>query len=46
MGILPEPGTRPEFIDFLHETASYLATHPDLKVISFTDLVTGSISLN
>ncbi len=27
-----------EFIDFLHETASYLSTHPHLKVISFNDL--------
>lgn len=34
------------FIDFLHETASYLATHPDLKVISFDDLAQGDYPLN
>jgi len=34
------------FIDFLHETASYLATSPDIKVISFADLVNGHIPLN
>jgi hypothetical protein len=33
-------------IDFLHETGSYLATHPDLKVISFSDLVDGNLPLN
>jgi len=27
------------FIEFLHQTASYLASHPAIKVISFTDLV-------
>ena len=34
------------FIAFLHETASYLATHPDIKVITFDDLVSGKIPLN
>jgi hypothetical protein len=34
------------FIDFLHETAAYLATHPHLKVISFDDLATGKYPLN
>jgi hypothetical protein len=34
------------FIDFLHETANYLATHPQLKVVSFDDLVTGNVPLN
>jgi hypothetical protein len=34
------------FIDFLHETADYLATHPHLKVISFEDLATGKYPLN
>jgi Uncharacterized protein conserved in bacteria (DUF2334) len=34
------------FIDFLHETASYLATHPQLKVISFSDLVGCNFPLN
>jgi len=33
-------------IDFLHETASYLATHPHLKVVSFDDLVKNRIPLN
>ncbi len=27
------------FIGFLHETGAYLASHPDIKVISFEDLV-------
>ena len=35
-----------EFIDFLHETASYVATHPDLQAISFADLVDGRVQLN
>jgi hypothetical protein len=34
------------FIRFLHETAHYLANHPDLKVISFSELVSGRIRLN
>jgi hypothetical protein len=34
------------FIDFLHETATYLATHPQVKVVSFSDLVTQNIPLN
>jgi hypothetical protein len=34
------------FIDFLHETASYVATHPELEVISFSDLVNSRIRLN
>jgi len=34
------------FIDFLHETASYVATHPELRVISFSDLVCGKVRLN
>lgn len=35
-----------EFIDLLHETGAYLATHPNLKVISFDDLATGAYPLN
>jgi predicted deacetylase len=35
-----------QFIGFLHETADYLATHPDLKVISFSDLVQGRLAVN
>jgi len=34
------------FIGFLHETAHYLARQPDLKVISFSELVSGRIRLN
>jgi hypothetical protein len=34
------------FIGFLHETAEYLSHHPEIKVISFSDLVSGSIRLN
>ncbi|HWI59200.1 MAG TPA: DUF2334 domain-containing protein [Bacillota bacterium] len=34
------------FIEFLHETAHYLATHPGLKVITFSDLVNRRIRLN
>lgn len=35
-----------EFIDLLHETASFLATHPNVKVISFADLVKSKLPLN
>jgi len=35
-----------EFIDFLHETASYLATHPHVKVISFAELANSRLRLN
>src|SRR5436190_14498061 len=34
------------FIDFLHQTADYLATHSEIKVISFDDLVSQKIPLN
>lgn len=34
------------FIDLLHETAAFLATHPHLKVISFDDLVSGNYPVN
>jgi hypothetical protein len=34
------------FIDFLHETGSYIATHPNLKVISFSDLLHSRIVMN
>ncbi len=34
------------FIEFLHETAAYLATHPEIKVISFKDLAQGGVRLN
>jgi hypothetical protein len=34
------------FIGFLHETARYLASNPDLRVISFSDLAKGHIQLN
>lgn len=33
------------FIDFLHETGEYVATHPELEVISFGDLVDGRVAL-
>jgi len=33
-------------IEFLHETAAYIANHPELKVVSFADLVNGRIQLN
>ena len=35
-----------EFIGFLHETAGYLANHPEVKVIRFSDLLTRKIRLN
>lgn len=35
-----------EFIDFLHETAAYLASHPDVKVVSFSDLLSQNLRLN
>ena len=34
------------FIAHLHETADYLAKQPDLKVISFSELLTEKIPLN
>lgn len=34
------------FIACLHETANYLATHPEFKVISFKQLAEGGIPLN
>jgi hypothetical protein len=34
------------FIEFLHETAAYLASHPDVKVVSFSDLLTQNFRLN
>ena len=34
------------FIDFLHDTAEYPAHHPEIKVISFDDLVKNGRSLN
>ncbi len=34
------------FIDFLHETASYLATHPQVKVTTFEALAQGEVPLN
>ena len=33
------------FIGFLHETARYLASNPEIKVISFSDLAKGCIQL-
>jgi hypothetical protein len=42
------PGGTPNetFIQRLHETAEYLASQPDIKVISFADLVEGQVPLN
>ena len=40
------PEADSEFIEFLHETASYVATHPELKAISFDDLASGEVQLN
>jgi len=34
------------FIEFLHQTGDYLATHPDIKVISFDDLLKGDLAVN
>jgi len=34
------------FIGLLHETAEYLASEPDIRVISFSDLLDSNISLN
>lgn len=41
-----ENKTDEAFIGFLHETAHYLATNPDIKVISFSDLAAGGVRLN
>jgi hypothetical protein len=34
------------FIGLLHQTADYLASHSDIKVISFADLAQGGVELN
>jgi hypothetical protein len=34
------------FVHLLHETAAYLGSQPDLKVISFSDLATNRVPLN
>jgi hypothetical protein len=34
------------FIDFLHETLRHLANRPDVKIVSFDDLISGGIALN
>jgi hypothetical protein len=34
------------FIDFLHETLRHLARRPDVKIVSFDDLISGGIALN
>jgi hypothetical protein len=34
------------FISFLHQTANYLASHPDIQVISFSDLAQKRVRLN
>src|SRR5205085_9554166 len=34
------------FIDFLHDTAEYLAASPELTVVSFDDLLASRIPLN
>jgi hypothetical protein len=34
------------FIEFLHETAEYLAHNPDLQVITFSDLLNRPLSVN
>jgi len=33
------------FIDFLHETASHLATCPETRVIAFEDLISGAVEI-
>jgi len=33
-------------IEVLHQTGDYMATHPEIKVISFSELLDGSVSLN
>ncbi|HEV2392298.1 MAG TPA: DUF2334 domain-containing protein [Verrucomicrobiae bacterium] len=35
-----------DFIGFLHETGNFVATHPQLKALSFDDLVNGNVPLN
>ena len=34
------------FIDFLHETAAYIAANPDLKAVSFSELADNGMPLN
>lgn len=42
----PEGTAHEKFIGLLHQTASYLASQADIKVISFDDLVRGGVELN
>lgn len=35
-----------EFIGFLHQTADYLAGHPDIRVVTFSDVVSSRLPLN
>lgn len=35
-----------EFISFLHQTAEYLASKPDIRVIRFSELARGNVALN
>jgi hypothetical protein len=42
----PSKGPDEPFIGFLHETADYLASNPDIKVIPFSELVSSRIRLN
>jgi hypothetical protein len=42
----PSAGPDDAFINILHETADFLATHQQIKVISFSDLLNGEIPLN
>jgi hypothetical protein len=35
-----------KFIQALHETAKYLAEHPDLRVVSFQDVASGQVPLH
>jgi len=41
-----DPQPDEPFINFLHQTADYLAANPEIKVISFSDLVKGDLPLN
>ena len=42
----PEGNPREDFIRVLHQTADYLASQKDIKVISFADLARGGLQLN
>ena len=42
----PERGPDSAFIETLHRTGDWLASQPDVKVVTFDDLARGKVPLN